>query len=164
MLVTFLFSSLLYLWYIIQNTVIWKLFIIFSMIFFKIDCGSKSRLILVFCVNGLCYHYITLSFMSVIISHFWDLFVFFSLVLKMIYIFLQKPWRNEQSCWVKKTPSMLLEYCILHLTPSVAVKHLAGEWSVYYFLLFTCACHIFHHPLDCIVFSIDGSCWLSWFL
>lgn len=159
MLFTFLFGSLLYLWYIIQNTDTWKLFIISSMIFFKIDCGSKSRLILVFCVNGLCYHYITLSFMSVIISHFWDLS--FSPWCLKVYIFLQKPWRNEQSYWVKKNPSMLLEYCILHLTLSGAVKHLAGEWSVCCFLLFTCACHIFHHPLDCIGFSIDGSCWLS---
>lgn len=160
MLFTFLFGSLLYLWYIIQNTDTWKLFIISSMIFFKIDCGSKSRLILVFCVNGLCYHYITLSFMSVIISHFWDLFVFFSLVFKSIYIFAEtmKKWAKLLG---EKNPSMLLEYCILHLTLSGAVKHLAGEWSVCCFLLFTCACHIFHHPLDCIGFSIDRSCWLS---
>lgn len=104
MLFTFVFSSLLYLWYIIQNTDTWKWFIISSMIFFKIDCGSKSRLILVFCVNGLCYHYITLSFMSVIISHFWDLFVFFSLVFKNIYIFAETMKKWEKLLGEKKKP------------------------------------------------------------
>lgn len=54
--------------------------------------------------------------MSVIILHFWDLFVFFSLVFKNIYIFAETMKKWEKLLGEKNTPSMLLEYCILHLT------------------------------------------------